>query len=611
MAQFVNARHNDLIAGAPFVYTNDGLQRSNTIPPPSQPAYGIQHLSGDAPFVSFKGTPPFVPPNPRNLGYTVFAPQHDASGAPFTFVGRTPPFVAPPPRNLGYWTFPPQHDAIPHTPWSWLRSSVQQQVLVNPPRGSGVFVNIDNRGGTDSPFTFLRSTLGIATPGVTSIPAFRASFVKAGGWWDVLSEAPFFFAAGYALQPPRGPFGSVFAKIHDDGLAAYTFTLNSAAALSSVVPTPPFGGIVTTKQLDTGDAPYSFFRTLFPTANPRPPVSGVVLTRQLDPDQASFIWTYSRQVATPFPPFGGNATGPQQDATLAAYSFTRFVPPAPGQIPPFGSSVFIRQADDARAAFALAKTVYQLTQTKPLPGVFAPQHIDPRAAYVFTRDRAIIVVQAITPVATRSVFTTQLPNSSAPWVFTVDGVSPFSPFIPTGLPPVGFPIAEVQWSSDLYQPPKVFTYFNPGITQPIFQGLLVQQAIFSLVNAGLEVFITYGYSTTVPRGYVIRLDPPAGTALPPFSVVTIEASQGLPPAPGVGQTVVPDMQGMTAQDARNAIYSAGLSLGQGSWVISAQTSGTVVSQSIAALMPVPYGTIVQLTISLGPVVIIPPIVSPT
>ena len=537
MAQFVNARHNDLVAGAPFAFFDSGLQQANTIPPPTQPAYGIQHIAGEAPFVYTDGTPNFVPPPPRNTGYFTFPPQHDALPAAFTFVGRTPPFIQPPPRNLGYSAFGFAQDPGDYKPWSFTKSIVQQVLTTAPPRGNSVFVGADTRIGTEPAFSFLRANAGIPTPGTLSTPAFRANFVRAGGWWDILSDAPFFFAAGYATQPPRGPFGKAYGELHLSGDAAYSFTNNTPA-----IPL-----------------------TLF---------------------------------------IPGKALGTQQPFDAAAYTFAR-ASIARNQAGPPGSNFArgIQQPFDA-APFSFADGLVSITVLKPgAPAIGLQQPAD-TAPYVFTRDGAPKVI-IFRP--TGRVLTTQLPADAAPFVHTNKFLPGASVILP--MPPfIGKTFTN--WL-DTGEAPYSLDGNSPTVTPVPAGALLTQQAIYNLVNAGLEVFITYGYDPVLPPGYLIAQFPPAGTPLPPFSVVTLVDSRGPSPVPGgVGNVTVPFLNGMTAQDARDAIFAARLSLGFYSWTISAQTAGTVVAQNPIALSSVKPGTIVTLTLSLGIRLPLPPIISP-
>lgn len=536
MAQFVNARHNDLIAGAaPVSFL--GTVVANTARPQPQPAYGPQHVSGEAPFVSYNGTPPFVPPNARNNGWFAFAALHEGSPAPFTFVGKTPPFIPPPPRNLGYSAFGFAWDPGDYQPYAFTRSSVQQILLIPPPRGGSVFIGSDQRIGTEAAFSFLRPAVAVTPAQIISNPPLTASFQKAGGWWDILSEAPFFFAAGFSTQPPRGPFGSANGVAQTSDYAPFSFTNGSPAVpLTLYVPSQAFG-----QQQPADVAAFSFTRNSIALNQAGSPVTDDAFGLQLPADTAPFTFVFGRQV---------------------------------------------------------------FTVSKPAPGAFGYAQVPDPAPYVFTRDGSPKII-VFTP-SFKALGYAQAPDP-APFVFTnkfLPGASIIVP-LPASMGTRTFP---QPWATD---PAPFFFTFPTQYSGGIPAGsLLVQQAVFNLVNAGLEVFITYGYSMTVPYGYVISQNPPAGTPLPPFSVVTIVASEGFPPAPGVLSTITPSLNGLTAQDARNALFAAGLSLGQSIWVISAQTAGTVVSQNIPALMPVPYGTIVQLTLSLGPTKTVPPIVSP-
>lgn len=65
------------------------------------------------------------------------------------------------------------------------------------------------------------------------------------------------------------------------------------------------------------------------------------------------------------------------------------------------------------------------------------------------------------------------------------------------------------------------------------------EAVERLRDQGLEVAIERTFSPTVPEGFVISQDPPAGTEVPVGSIVTIMVSQGAEPAPPPGPPANP------------------------------------------------------------------------
>ncbi len=152
-----------------------------------------------------------------------------------------------------------------------------------------------------------------------------------------------------------------------------------------------------------------------------------------------------------------------------------------------------------------------------------------------------------------------------------------------------------QWTHQTQAPTAgiIATPFVP------FVGVLVSTAVFQIVNAGLEVFIQYATSATVPPGYVISQSPAALTNLPTWTVVTITVSGGPAAPPGFAST--PSVFGLFAKDATDALQTAMLSVNRYLWQVNSAPEGTVIAQSVAPFLIVPAGTLVQLTLSAGPV----------
>ncbi len=96
-------------------------------------------------------------------------------------------------------------------------------------------------------------------------------------------------------------------------------------------------------------------------------------------------------------------------------------------------------------------------------------------------------------------------------------------------------------------------------------------------------------SRDVEVGRVVWQDPEAGTKLDPFDAVTIGISGE--------STRMPDIVGMSYDDAVSAILSAGLDAGNVIQEESSEPAGTVLSQSIEAEEEVLWGTVVDFTIS--------------
>ncbi|WP_229847154.1 Stk1 family PASTA domain-containing Ser/Thr kinase [Kitasatospora griseola] len=97
---------------------------------------------------------------------------------------------------------------------------------------------------------------------------------------------------------------------------------------------------------------------------------------------------------------------------------------------------------------------------------------------------------------------------------------------------------------------------------------------------------TEQFSDSVPKGAVISTDPAAGTALAPNSPVALTVSKGMHP--------VPDVSGMSRDDAAKALQDAGFT----PQIAGLLPFGKVTEQSPAAGTPRPQGSTVTITISL-------------
>ncbi|MFJ8438638.1 Stk1 family PASTA domain-containing Ser/Thr kinase [Kitasatospora griseola] len=97
---------------------------------------------------------------------------------------------------------------------------------------------------------------------------------------------------------------------------------------------------------------------------------------------------------------------------------------------------------------------------------------------------------------------------------------------------------------------------------------------------------TEQFSDSVPKGAVISTDPAAGTALAPNSPVALTVSKGMRP--------VPDVSGMSREDAAKALQDAGFT----PQIAGLLPFGKVTEQSPAAGTPRPQGSTVTITISL-------------
>ena len=143
----------------------------------------------------------------------------------------------------------------------------------------------------------------------------------------------------------------------------------------------------------------------------------------------------------------------------------------------------------------------------------------------------------------------------------------------------------------------VLWYFRAGpgkrVTIPAVAGQTYEQALNSLREEGLTARRRNVYSDTVPSGSVVSTDPGGGGRVHPSRVVTVTVSRG------VEQVTVPDLSGLSAQEARRRLGSARLVYREAAVYSESVDEGRVVSQSVAADTAVNHDSAVTVTISKG------------
>jgi serine/threonine-protein kinase len=97
-----------------------------------------------------------------------------------------------------------------------------------------------------------------------------------------------------------------------------------------------------------------------------------------------------------------------------------------------------------------------------------------------------------------------------------------------------------------------------------------------IVAAGLMVGSTDSAQTSERKGVIVSTRPPAGTALVPGGKVTLVVSAGAP------TITVPDLKGLTLEEARATLEQAGLRLGTYFRRTAPEKPGTVIEQHPAA-----------------------------
>jgi eukaryotic-like serine/threonine-protein kinase len=130
---------------------------------------------------------------------------------------------------------------------------------------------------------------------------------------------------------------------------------------------------------------------------------------------------------------------------------------------------------------------------------------------------------------------------------------------------------------------------------PNVVGMSREQAQLALEKVGLEMGRVQEHESPLPRGEVLSMSPPAGTALILPSAISLVVSSG-------PMTVeVPYLVGRPLGEARSQLEQIGLAATTGGTrdSASAEPAGTVTRQTPAEGTPVAPGTAVNLTISAG------------
>ncbi|MCD7887499.1 MAG: PASTA domain-containing protein [Clostridiales bacterium] len=110
-----------------------------------------------------------------------------------------------------------------------------------------------------------------------------------------------------------------------------------------------------------------------------------------------------------------------------------------------------------------------------------------------------------------------------------------------------------------------------------YTGQTLEDAQTALETLGLTVEVKKSYSTEVEKGYVIKQSPEAGEQVRKGDTVTITVSKG------PEQVEVPNVTGMTVNEAKAALEAVGLTLGERKEVYSDYTdSGYITEQGTAA-----------------------------
>jgi serine/threonine-protein kinase len=111
---------------------------------------------------------------------------------------------------------------------------------------------------------------------------------------------------------------------------------------------------------------------------------------------------------------------------------------------------------------------------------------------------------------------------------------------------------------------------------PNFVGMTTSDASALAARAHLKLQIQSAPSNTVAKGFIMRQSPAgSNTTVPNGTTVTLTVSSGPPPC-----CTVPDLTGMTVEEAQQALADARLTMGSQSFqLLTSGTEGTIVDQN--------------------------------
>lgn len=140
---------------------------------------------------------------------------------------------------------------------------------------------------------------------------------------------------------------------------------------------------------------------------------------------------------------------------------------------------------------------------------------------------------------------------------------------------------------------------SEGVEVPDVVGLSEAEAVAALSQKGFVVNKTEGHDEYIKEGNIITQSPEAGSKAPSGTTVTIRISQGSE----VAKVRVPDLVGLDEEEAMATLVEAGLQMGVVSEINNENTAltGLVCYQSYSVGSYVDAGTLVDISISLGPV----------
>ena len=152
--------------------------------------------------------------------------------------------------------------------------------------------------------------------------------------------------------------------------------------------------------------------------------------------------------------------------------------------------------------------------------------------------------------------------------------------------------------TELPEGAKLQVYVSTGLKEieiPDVSNKTEEEAIKALVDAGFEeknIKVKTEEHMTVKKDLVTRTDPEAGEGRNYKARITIYISTG------VGKTFMPDIVGLSREDAEKALKDAGL-VGEAVEVNSEEEEGTVLEQEIEETTELDKGTTVKYVVSIG------------
>ena len=130
---------------------------------------------------------------------------------------------------------------------------------------------------------------------------------------------------------------------------------------------------------------------------------------------------------------------------------------------------------------------------------------------------------------------------------------------------------------------------------PNVVGMTEGEALVQLQQAGFGVELRSQASDEVDEGLVISTTPAAGTQLRPAELVLVYVSAGTEPV------LVPNVIGMTQEEAESAIQGAGLTVGTVTTRPDSESNaGQVIEQAPLSGVEQPPGTVINIVVSEGP-----------